>query len=213
MPLILPRRNLLTYPSGVPPGFDPTHPAAKGISFSVIPSFGGGNLTNIIARPTAGTLTVTPTYSVQSIIGPAINFTSTQKISTSTATVAANIGGTVAAIVSFTSFAAAVQWWGNNNNATSLQLSNATTMIVTGNSATLNVTMGWTMAVNTPYFIVVSGQNSGVKPLNIVMVNLATGQLLVKPSAWLTGFWNSYSSVQWGNENNGTRPINGYIAA
>ncbi len=64
LPLLY-RRNPLAFP-GRAPGFDPIHPAASSAVISAISS--GGNFVNLI-NGNSGTLTGTPTASIDGTIG------------------------------------------------------------------------------------------------------------------------------------------------
>ena len=72
--LALPVRNPLVYPGGNP-GFNPNHPAAKGIRLSFVASMVGGFPTIITAPGVTGKPSVfsgTPTSQIRALIGPTL---------------------------------------------------------------------------------------------------------------------------------------------
>ncbi len=164
----LPKFNPLAFPAGRAPGFDPTHPAAKGCILCMV-AFGASYLNTANGKVATGGFT-----SKIDSIGPAI----VNSGSSNTA-----ISGPVAPT---SVVVAGIFRLGATLNSPGYLLCSSGT---TGNNIGLatrsgewqfqiNGTLGPSLTsplpvINTPYFVVFSNYNS---VLNYVIVNLATGQ-------------------------------------
>lgn len=94
------RQNPLIRPAGFSAGFDPSHPASNGTIFTAVAS--GNNFINanpgLYGTPQIGTITGTPTASIDPIIGPSVLFGSGNKITFSSNSAPIGPGNTIACV-------------------------------------------------------------------------------------------------------------------
>lgn len=208
------RRSKLTYPAGVLPGWDPTHPAARQTRLSAVVR--AGTFKEIAPQTRQATLgTTPPTFSNHSHLGPvgvfngstSINAVTVAGLSTANDTVA-----TVAAIFTITAFTSTWCPIANSGSSAGYAINIATTpgvqMVLPGTVVT-SVVFG-TIAVNTPYFLAVSNV-TGLQ--NYVLCNLSSGQIqtATTASAYTSAALNGTADIGCWSQN--SQAFDGDIAA
>jgi hypothetical protein len=215
MPLIQPRRGLIRRPRGpfafpgTNPGFDPAHMASFGLWASAIAQ--GANFFNP-ATGAVSTLTGSPTAKVL-MVGPALSMSGTQRgafIVPSGAPSAV----TIAAMFFWNGTNAASQDISGNNSlptggsGTDIALTSAGIPQIRFNGGTSVSTIP-ALTANSPYFFAASGNQVS---FNITVCRLDTGQMFSQSLA--TGAYASGNGTFCvGNIGDGTRPVNGALAA
>lgn len=177
------RPSPFIFPGGSP-GFDPNHPASRGLSagkgLSVIAV--NGNIVNLL-NAKIGAITGSPTKTIKSVIGPATNFPNSATVQTqfsgfSTAALPAGI--TQAGIVIFDSVT-------SNTFATiidsaptgTLNLLGMTSSNVVGQYSQGQIDTTFVPIVGVPYFIAASLKNSSLV-CTFVITNLLTGKVFTQ---------------------------------
>lgn len=210
----------LAFPSGVAPGFDPSHMASQGALFSGVP-MGGANIVNLLTgKPgTSNGGANAPTAANHGMLGPTIyipnngNITFPYPATTWTAQ-------TMAAIIVFDASSSA-----NIRNILSTSASGVGGFLLamsntgTGWSEQLGGTFltfssglqGQALVAGVPYFYAVSAQT--VKPINSALCRLDTGQMSAISAANANTFDASDTSLYIGNRGLNTRQTVGKIAA
>lgn len=180
--LLLKRSSPFAFPGGAP-GFDSSHPAAQSISighgFSGIAKNGG--FVNLLSG-TRGVNSNGPTSALIGTIGPSLDY-SGSTMSTAFAGQSSVVDGvaTIAGIFQLDSIGLAVQsiFCSSSASSTGVLLSiNSTgllTISVPGRNGSLNTTP--LLSAGVPYFVAASMVAVTGGAANIVVVNLATGQV------------------------------------
>lgn len=182
MGLILPYRNLLSFPAGLQPGFDPTHPALDGgqCRISVVPN--GTSFINLLTGA-KGALSGAPISSTFGIPGPGVNFTTNSAVNFANQSTNNDTFATVGAIITWTSAPATGQTWfdssGVNTSGFTMMVQSTTNMRITfpGGALTLNPQPTTAIVINTPYFVAMSyfGDGIGNYTSNCLITNLLNG--------------------------------------
>lgn len=180
-------RNPLAFPGGAP-GFDPMHPAARGISlghgFSGVASTGGfQSLLNGLPATIAGT----PSAAILSSIGSCtyMGALSTNKLSFAGQSTATDVNATLAVVVMLSSLATASGFFETSGTNAGWRIvarsSTGTFGMTAGGVSDFNSNI--TLSINVPYFVVAStkGGTSGTV-VNYLVKNLLTGSVYTNVS-------------------------------
>lgn len=209
------RSNLLAYPAGATPGFDPNHPAAGGIvRYSGVAS--GGSFINLLTGASA-TPTNSPNSDMVGSLGPCTGF------NTASSGQSCNVSATN---VNDTSATLAIIWFGTVAAVSQYLFTNATTTGTTGIALNIGstgalrylfvggvaVTSSQILLSNVPYLLI--GSNNGSTSTNIVVARLDNGQVFSQaiasagtPTAPTGGYTIGNAGIS------GASPARGDIAA
>lgn len=213
MPLILPRRNLLSYPAGIAPGFDPSHLAARTISsgngLSAV-SLGANYLQLLRGSPCSETVAETAVF--DGCIGVAsINSGTSANVQSLNNSVDGNSRQTAAAIVVPTGSGTDVLFANGSVGSTGIAIYLGSLQLIT--YAQLTVSSGIFLNVGEPYFVAVSGADNGFgDATNFVVKSLRTGQVFTAVGG-RSNFLTSDGTYLIGSDIFGNKATNTKIAA
>ena len=162
----------LTYPCGIAPGFNPSHPAALGVRQSAV-TLTGANFVSLLTG-TKGTLSGTVTPNTHAVIGPNSAFALSAYVTFPNGPTTVDSNFTGAGICYLTTGAATAALFCSDNQSTdgcsvSINASNILGAVYTGVNRISSAT---TLSTGVPYFIAASRtQSTG----NFVVVDLRTG--------------------------------------
>lgn len=205
-----PPRNPLTFPSGVQPGVDITHPASRNLRYSGIAAPGGTviNLLDGARALTQNTPTTLPT-----IIGPTLNALTTTGWCTGGSIVADTIAADTQGVIIIPKESTSVGrvFVRTNTNITvgiaGIVLINLVLGYITQGSVG---SFGITLALDTPYFVAISVRNGN---RNCIVRNLETGQIQTAETVTATAMNNSNAPYGIGGNFSGARSAGCQIAA
>lgn len=210
------RNNLLAYPAGVQPGFDPNHPAARGMSsgngVSLICQ--NGSAVNLLNGNRATIGGGVPGEAINGVIGPATTFGSAAADGLEfTSQALTNSGkGTWGAIVQLAGVVSGQYQCIIGNLGSGMLLLDRTSHnleVYVGAAYTNTSTLA--LGLNVPYFIAASYFNSS--SMMFLLLNLSNGNLQTQNASGITAPSASTGTVTIGNNNFIGQSFDGQIAA
>lgn len=216
---LLRRPSPFAYPGGLP-GFDPSHPAAQGMTpghaFSGIANSG---FINLLTRK-AGTKVSTPAPAIIGSVGPSQLFSGgTQSFTFAGQSTKNDVSFTVAAIVQFTAVTTNTYFFSSSGAAsTGFALGLSTVSLISlafpGGGTGLSIASP-TFTNGIPFFIAVSATQVGSNFIwNYAIVNLQSGQIFSGSGTTAsTGPVAPNGTYMVGNTPAGFHPANGNLAA
>jgi hypothetical protein len=187
--LLLKRPNPLSFP-GVNPGFDPSHPAAQGITpvhgFSGVAT--GGAFTAVLIPSAIGSLGGTPVFAMDGLIGPSVDYSAPNSETTFTGFASvADANQTVAVIARFGTVGVSSQFafssFVGGGGGISLTVNRATVgnlgIRIGGSGGHTDIDSGiGGLSDNTPYLLIASATCGATSAtINFLIKNLLTGSL------------------------------------